>query len=54
MDAAHMAIAIGNNHCSQWHQTSAVIHLVTIKVMEYSALMKESHLQPLLTQGFGH
>jgi hypothetical protein len=31
MDAAHMAIALGNNHWSQRHQAKAVIHPVTGK-----------------------
>jgi hypothetical protein len=54
MDSAHMAIALGNNHCSQRHQANAVIHPVTGKEMEYSALMKDPRLQPLWTQGFGN
>jgi hypothetical protein len=49
-----MAIALGNNHWSQWHQANAVIHPVTGKEMEYSALMKDPHLQPLWTPGFGN
>jgi hypothetical protein len=52
MNATHMAISLGNNHWSQLHQDNAVIHPVTGKVMEYSALMKDPHLQPLWTQGF--
>jgi hypothetical protein len=35
-------------------QANAVIHPVTEKEMEYSALMKDPRLQPLLTQGFGN
>jgi hypothetical protein len=54
MDTAHMAIALGNNHWSQRHYANAVIHPVTGKEMEYSALMKDSRLQPLWTQGFGN
>jgi hypothetical protein len=54
MDSAHMAITLGNNHWSQRHQANAVIHPVTGKVMEYSALMKDPHLQPLWTRGFGN
>jgi hypothetical protein len=50
---AHMAIALGNNHWSQQHQANAVIDPVTGKKMEYSALMKDSRLQPLWTRGFG-
>jgi hypothetical protein len=54
MDAAHMTIALVNNHWSQQHQANAVIHPVARKVMEYSALMKDPHLQPLWTRGFGN
>jgi hypothetical protein len=54
MDSAHMAIALGNNHWSQRHQANAVIHPVTGKEMEYSALMKDPRLQPLWTRGFGN
>jgi hypothetical protein len=49
-----MAIALGNNHWSQWHHANAVIHPVTGKEMEYSALMKDPRLQPLWTRGFGN
>jgi hypothetical protein len=54
MDSAHMAIALGNHHWSQRHQANAVIHPVTGKEMEYSALMKDPRLQPLWTRGFGN
>jgi hypothetical protein len=54
MDTAHMAIALGYNHWSQQHQANAVIHPVTGKEMEYSALMKDPRLQPLWTRGFGN
>jgi hypothetical protein len=54
MDSAHMAIALGNNHWSQRHQANAVIHPVTGKEMEYSALMKDPRLQTLWTRGFGN
>jgi hypothetical protein len=54
MDTAHMATALANNHWSQRHQANAVIHPVTAKEMEYSALMKDPRLQPLWTQGFGN
>jgi hypothetical protein len=54
MDSAHMAIALGNNHWSQRHHANTVIHPVTGKEMEYSALMKDPHLQPLWTRGFGN
>jgi hypothetical protein len=52
MDSAHMAISLGHNHWSQQHHANAVIHPVTGKEMEYSALMKDPRLQPLWTQGF--
>jgi hypothetical protein len=54
MDTAYMAIAFGDNHCSQQHQANAVIHPVTGKAMEYAALMKDPHLQPTWTRGFGN
>jgi hypothetical protein len=54
MDTAHMAIALGNNHWSQRHHANTVIHPVTGKEMEYSALMKDPRLQPLWTRGFGN
>jgi hypothetical protein len=54
METSHMAIALGDKHWSQQHQANAVIHPVTGKEMEYSALMKDPHLQPLWTQGFGN
>jgi hypothetical protein len=54
MDAAHMAIALGNNPWSQRHRANAVIHPVTGKEIEYSELMKDPHLQPLWTRGFGN
>jgi hypothetical protein len=49
-----MAIAFGDNHWSQQNQANAVIHPVTGKEMEYSALMKDPRLQPLWTRGFGN
>jgi hypothetical protein len=54
MDTAHMAIALGASHWSQQHQANAVIHPVTGKEMEYMALMKDPHLQPLWQRGFGN
>jgi hypothetical protein len=54
MDIAHMAIALGDNHCSRQHQENAVIHPTTGKEMEYLALMKDPRLQPLWTRGFGN
>jgi hypothetical protein len=54
MDSAHMAISLGHTHWSQQHQANTVIHPVTVKEMEYSALMKDPRLQLLWTQGFGN
>jgi hypothetical protein len=54
METAHMAIALGNSHWSQQHHANAVIHPISGKEMEYSALMKDPHLQPLWTRGFGN
>jgi hypothetical protein len=54
MDSAHMEISLGNHHWSQRHHANAVIHPVTGKEVEYSALMKDPHLQPLWTRGFGN
>jgi hypothetical protein len=54
MDTAHMAIALGDNHWSWQHLANAVIHPVTGKEMEYTALMKDPQLHPLWTRGFGN
>jgi hypothetical protein len=53
MDTAHMVISLGHNHWSQRHQANSVIHPVTGKEMEYSALMKDPRLQSLWARGFG-
>jgi hypothetical protein len=54
MESAHMVIALGNNHWSQQHQDNAGIHPITGREMDYSALMKDPHLQPLWTRDFGN
>jgi hypothetical protein len=54
MDTANMAIALGNYHWSQKHHANAVVHPITGKEMEYMALMKDPHLQPLWKRGFGN
>jgi hypothetical protein len=54
MDTSHMTIALGSNHWSQQHLANAVIHPITGKEMEYMALMKDAHLQPLWKRGFGN
>jgi hypothetical protein len=50
----HMAIALGDNHWSWQHPANAVIHPITGKEMEYTALMKNPQLQPLWTRVFGN
>jgi hypothetical protein len=47
-------MAIDLEYCSQQQQANAVIHPVTGKEMEYSALMTDPCLQPLWTQGLGN
>jgi hypothetical protein len=54
MDTAHMAITLRNHHWHQQHQSNTVIHPITIKEMEYMALMKDPRLQPLWKRGFGN
>jgi hypothetical protein len=54
MHTAHMAISLGSNHWSQRHQANSVIHPVTGKETEYSALMKDPRLQPLWAGGFSN
>jgi hypothetical protein len=48
-----MAIDLGTNHWSHRHQANSVIHPDTGKEMEYSALMKDPHLQTVWARGFG-
>jgi hypothetical protein len=54
MDTAHMAISLGYHRWSQQHQANAVIHPTTGKEMEYMALIKDPHLQPLWQRGFSN
>jgi hypothetical protein len=54
MDSSQMALALGTHHWSQQQQSNDVIHPVTGKEMEYSALLKNPRLQPLWTRGFGN
>jgi hypothetical protein len=54
MESDTMAISLGINHWYQQHFANAVVHPVTGKEMEYTALMKESNLQPLWKWGFGN
>jgi hypothetical protein len=54
METANMDIALGNHHWSQQHHANAVVHPLTGKEMEYTALMKDPSLQPLWKRGFGN
>jgi hypothetical protein len=54
MDKAHMAIALRDNHWYRQNLANAVIHPITRKEMEYTALVKDPQLQPLWTRGFGN
>jgi hypothetical protein len=54
IDTSHMEIALGDNHWSRQHLANAVIHPVTGKEMEYTALMRDPQRKPLLTRGFGN
>jgi hypothetical protein len=47
-----MVIALGTHHWSQQHFGNAVVHPVTGKEMEYTALVKDPNLQPLWKRGF--
>jgi hypothetical protein len=49
-----MAIALGDNHWSRQHLANSIIHPITGKEMEYTALMKDHQLQSLWTRGFGN
>jgi hypothetical protein len=54
MDTSHMAIVLEKNHFSQQHHANTVIHPVTGKEIEYSALMKDPRRKPLWTPGYGN
>jgi hypothetical protein len=54
MESANIAISLGTHHWSQQHCANAVVHPVTGKEMEYTALMKDPNLQPLWQRGFGN
>jgi hypothetical protein len=54
METANMVIALGTHHWSQKYYANAVFHPVTGTKMEYTALMKDSSLQPLWKRGFGN
>jgi hypothetical protein len=54
METANMDIALVDHHLSQQYQANVVVHPVTGKEMEYTALMKDPNLQPLWKRGFGN
>jgi hypothetical protein len=54
METANMEITMGTHHWSQQHCANAVVHPVTGKEMEYTALMKDPSLQPLWKRVFGN
>jgi hypothetical protein len=54
MDTSNIAIALGDKHWSRQHLANVVIHPITEKEMEYTTLMKDTHLQPLWMRGFGN
>jgi hypothetical protein len=54
IETANISIALGNHHWSQQHHANEVVHPVTGKEMEYTALIKDASLQPLCKRGFGN
>jgi hypothetical protein len=54
METANQAISLGANHWTQQHSSHALVHPVKGKQMEYMALMKDPHLQPLWKRGFSN
>jgi hypothetical protein len=54
MKSANMEITLGTHHWSQQHCANGVVHPVTGKEIEYTALMKDPNLQPLWKRGFGN
>jgi hypothetical protein len=53
MGNTNQAIALDSNHWTKTQMKKAVLHPVTGKEMEYTALMKDPVLQPLWKRGFG-
>jgi hypothetical protein len=51
---ANQAIALGANHWTNIQMANAVLHPVTGKEIEYTALMKDLVLQPPWKRGFGN
>jgi hypothetical protein len=54
METANMDIALGTNHWSQQDFANEVVHSITGKQMEYTALMNDPDLQPLWKRGFSN
>jgi hypothetical protein len=54
METANMAIALGTNHWYQQHFANALVHPVTVKKIEYMALMNDPDLQSLWKRGFSN
>jgi hypothetical protein len=49
-----METALGTHHWSQQQVANEIVHPVTGKEIEYTALMKDPNLQPLWKRGFGN
>jgi hypothetical protein len=54
METSNIDIALVKHHWSQPYHSNAVVHPVTGREMEYTALMKDPTLQPLWKRGFGN
>jgi hypothetical protein len=54
MESYNQAIALDTNHLTNFHFANVVVHQVTVKEMEYTALIKYPDLQPLWKIGFGN
>jgi hypothetical protein len=54
MGSVNQAITLGNNHWTNIPMENAVIHSITGKEIEYTALMKDPTLEPLWKRGFGN
>jgi hypothetical protein len=54
MENSNQAISLGTNHWTNIHMANGVVHPITGKEMEYTALMKDPVLQPLWKIGIGN
>jgi hypothetical protein len=52
MGSANQAIALGSNHWTSTKMANSIVHPVTGKEMECTALMKDPTLKPLGKRGF--